>query len=390
MTMKEISEKRAALKKEMNDIITGARTENRAVSAEEEKEFAALEAELAGLNRTEQMEKRAIDLALDRSEPVPAADAPNGMQEQRAEPVEKYAAVNNYICGREVRAGEMSTTENGVIATDFSEDIISSVKELSGIISRIGIVNSKGDYKQIIADEDNKIMAGWTSELAEVTSSEAKFKTVTIGHHKLGSLFKASVELINQNHFDIASEGLNQMSLDFALKAETAIIKGTGTEQPLGLTSGGTAYSLASYAALTADELIEIQSALKAPYQMNAVWLMNRKTLGKLKQLKDGAGQYIFQTDMTKEFDGIIFGKPVLVSEAMDDMGSDGKPILYGDFGRAYKANLNPDISIQVLREKYATQGAVGVLGFMFIDGRPVNDEAYVTVSCPGTEAAET
>lgn len=387
MTLKEIEERRAKLSKLMQEIADKANSEKRAVSDEEKAKFDEYDKELAALAQTERVEKRAQELRLAKAEEQPATETPEA--EQRA--TQKYAAVNAYIRGGELRAGEMSTSENGVIATDFSNDIIRKVNELSGIINRIGIVNSKGDYKQIVVDSENKITAGWTDELAEVTSSEAKFTTITIGHHKLGSLFKVSNELINQNYFDIASEGITQMSEDFALKAETAIIAGTGTGQPTGLTSSGTAYALASSAAITADELIAIQHALKAPYQMNAVWIMSNDTLCKLRMLKDGAGQYIFHhADMSSDFAGTIFGKPVLVSEAMDNIGAGNKPILYGDFGRAYKANINPDVSIQVLREKYATQGCVGVLGFMYLDGKPVNAEAYVTVSCPEAATDDT
>jgi len=386
MTLKEISERRAKLTKLMQEIVEKSRIEKRATTAEEKAQFDEYDKEFKALEDTEAMEKRAQELALAESEEQPASDTKT---EKRAQSVQKYSAVNAFIRGGEVRADTdgMTTSENGVIATDYSNDIIKKVQELSGIINRIGIVNSRGDYKQIVADGANKITAGWTSELAEVTSSEAKFTTITIGHYKLGSLFKVSNELINQNYFDIASEGVNQMSEDFALKAETAIIAGTGTDQPTGLITSGTAYELASGTAITADELITIQHALKAPYQMNAVWIMSNDTLCKLRLLKDGAGQYIFHlSDMTSGFAGTVLGKPVLVSEAMDNIGAGKKPILYGDFSRAYKANINPDVSLQVLREKYATQGAVGVLGFMHLDGKPVNAEAYVTVSCPAAD----
>ena len=39
---------------------------------------------------------------------------------------------------------------------------------------------------------------------------------------------------------------------------------------------------------------------------------------------------------------------------------------------------MNPGMNIQLLNEKYADQGAKGVLGFLFFDGKPVNAEAYV------------
>ena len=272
-----------------------------------------------------------------------------------------------------------------IVPTEFSQDIIHDTVALSGVLNMVSIVNSKGKYKQIVSDSANKISAGWTDEIAEITASDAKFKTIEIGHHKLTALSKLSIELINQNEFDIASEVMYQTERDFALKAETAIIKGDGSGKPYGLTTGGTAFTLASKTAVTADEIVKIYHKLKAAYQQEAVWIMSNDTLCAIRLLTDGSGRYIFHQNenLTSGYAGFILGKPVLISDAMDNIGSETKPILFGDFGRAYKVNLNPDVSMQVLNEKYADFGMKGILSIIWIDGRPVNSEVYVTVSCP-------
>ena len=86
---------------------------------------------------------------------------------------------------------------------------------------------------------------------------------------------------------------------------------------------------------------------------------------------------------MTKEYVGFILGKPVVISEFVDAFGLSKSPILFGDLTNSYIANVNPQQTIQMLNEVYATQGAKGVLGFLFIDGKPVNAEAYVVATCP-------
>ena len=74
----------------------------------------------------------------------------------------------------------------------------------------------------------------------------------------------------------------------------------------------------------------------------------------------------------------------MLVSDAMDGIEAGKAPILLGDFSRAYKANVNPDMTMQVLNEKYAEYAMKGIVGILWIDGRPVNNEAYVTVKVAG------
>ena len=380
--MKELIEKRGAISRRMKELIDGIRTETRAFNEEEQAEFNKLEADLAAVNATIEAEKRAEAALAGCGSDDAESQQENGGEEVRAANV----IVSDFIRGNELRAGEMTTTSTGsIIPSEFSQDIIHDTFSLSGVLNMVSVVNSKGTYKQIVSNSANKISAGWTDEIAEITASDAKFKTIEIGHHKLTALAKLSLELINQNEFDIASEVMYQTERDFALKAETAIIKGDGSVKPYGLTTAGTAYELASNSAIVADDIVRIYHALKAPFQQNAAWIMSNDTLCAIRLLTDVSGRYIFHQNenFASGFAGFILGKPVLVSDAMDNIGSGNKPILFGDFGRAYKVNLNPDVSMQVLNEKYADYGMKGVLSIMWIDGRPVNSEAYVTVSCP-------
>lgn len=382
MNLKSLIEKRGQLTAQMNAILGKAKEENRAVSDEEAAQFEALDKEIADTDRSIELEKRAQKVN------DTGCDLDGGSDFITDDGEEKRAAkdiVSDFIRGNELRAGEMTTSTTGnIIPSEFSQDIIHKFTELSGIVNRVSVVNSAGTYKQIVADNDNKISAGWTGEIEEITSSAAKFKTIEIKHHKLTALAKLSLEVINQNAFDIATEVENQTLRDMAVKAETAIIKGTGTDQPKGLVKSGTAFTLASAAAITADEIVKIFHSLKSFYQQDAAWIMSNDTLCAVRLLKDGDGHYIFhQNDLTSGYVGTILGKPVLVSEAMDNMGSEAHPIIFGDFARAYKVNLNPDMSMQIFNEKYAEYGMKGILTIMWLDGQPVNEDAYVVASCP-------
>ena len=270
MNLKSLIEKRGQLTAQMNAILGKAKEENRAVSDEEAAQFEALDKEIADTDRSIELEKRAQKVNdtgcdLDGGSDLIADD---GEEKRAAKDI-----VSDFIRGNELRAGEMTTSTTGsIIPSEFSQDIIHKFTELSGIVNRVSVVNSVGTYKQIVADNDNKISAGWTGEIEEITSSAAKFKTIEIKHHKLTALAKLSLEVINQNAFDIATEVENQTLRDMAVKAETAIIKGTGTDQPKGLVKSGTAFTLASAAAITADEIVKIFHSLKSFYQQDAAW----------------------------------------------------------------------------------------------------------------------
>lgn len=363
MNLKELYELRNAKLDEMKAIVDAADAETRSLSEDDSAKFSTLEAEVRKIDET--------IAAKENLRKLDKVEAPADNNEAETRSAEEI--VSAFVRGEELRGGEMTTTTDGnVIPNELSKDIVKRVSELSGIFGRVSKVNSTGTYTQI--KEGQKIAAGWTDELAEVTSSEATFQTVEIGHYKLGALAKISYELINQANFDIVNEVKAQTVDAMVEKVEDGIINGTGVKQPTGLVSGGTAFNTASAAAITADELIKIAHTLKAPFQRNAAWLMNRNTLCAIRLLKDDNGQYLFhEAELTSDFAGYILGKPVLLSEKVKDF-----VVFYGDYARAYKVNANPAMTLQVLREKYATQGMIGVLSFLFIDGKPVNDEAYV------------
>ena len=174
-----------------------------------------------------------------------------------------------FIKGGEIRAGEMSTTENGnIIPSKLSDDIVRKLKETSSIYNDVSKVAYTGVYKQIV--ENGKVAAGWTDELAAVTSSKSTFNVVDIGHHKLGALVKLSLEIVNQSHVSVVPEVQAQMERSFAEKIEEGIIKGTGVKQPEGLIKKGVAANLASKTAITADEIVGVFHKLKAQYLRNA------------------------------------------------------------------------------------------------------------------------
>lgn len=362
--LKALVEQRADFQEELNSIVNTADTEERAMTEEEVKKFDEIETKI-----------KALDGTIEREERARTMEIKNGAQQQDHDIEERAGSeiLTAFVRGEEVRAGEMSTTTNGnIIPSDFSTDIIRKVTELSGIYNEVAKIQSTGTYKQIV--EKNKMTAGWTAELAEVTAASSTFDIVEIGHHKLGSLAKISLELINQANFPIASEVQQQMVDAFVQKVEQGVIKGTGIGQPTGLMSGGTAFALASVTAITAEEVVKIYHALKAPYLANAKWLVSRATLCAIRLLKDSTGKFLFhEAELTSGYVGYILGKPVLISEEMADY-----QIMFGDFAKAYKANVNPQMTIQLLNEVYASQGAKGILGFLFIDGKPVNNEAYV------------
>lgn len=125
--------------------------------------------------------------------------------------------------------------------------------------------------------------------------------------------------------------------------------------------------------AVTADELIDLQMEVKQAYQKDAMWFMNNDTLRAIRKLKDNDGRYILTTDLTAPFNYVLLGNPVYLSDNMPKLGSGQRAIVYADCsGLATK--FPEELSIQVLKELFATEHATGIVAWADFDGK-IEDE---------------
>ena len=105
---------------------------------------------------------------------------------------------------------------------------------------------------------------------------------------------------------------------------------------------------------------------------------MSPDTFTSIQKLKDLNNRYLLQDDVTGEFPYRLLGKPVHLSDNMPAMASGAKAILYGDYS-GLSVNFRENISVQILREKYATQHAIGVVSWFEFDAK-VTDNAKLAV----------
>ena len=146
--------------------------------------------------------------------------------------------------------------------------------------------------------------------------------------------------------------------------------------------------TLAAKSSLTADELIDIQETVPDTYQVNAYWIMNRDTRKKIRKLKDSDGNYILNRAFNEKWDYELLGKPVYCSEKVEKLGTASKAVVfYGDFsGLAIKET--EEMEIQILLEKFATQHAIGVVGYSELDAKVENTQKIAVAVSGATDPA--
>ena len=136
--------------------------------------------------------------------------------------------------------------------------------------------------------------------------------------------------------FDIASLLSFEFAEEFGRAEGVAFVNGANALQPsgfmqdsgLGIHGSGTAATLSN-----ADGLMDLYHAVKTPYRANAIWGMNSTTLGAIRKLKDGNGNYLLsQGGIANAPVTTILGRPVIEMPDMPDNGAGTFPIVFGDF----------------------------------------------------------
>lgn len=358
--LKILEEKRNALLDEMDAIVKKAETETRAFTDDEQKSYDEKALELTKLAANIKSVKEAR--SLEGKEPPKNPDSSEEIETR---------AFENYIRGVETRDDtNLTKSDNGaVIPTSIANKIISKVVEICPIYQLANKYNVGGTLSIPYYDESTQaITMAYATEFTDLESTSGKFTSIQLTGFLAGALTKVSKSLINNSQFDIVSYTINAMARSIAKWLEKELLKGTSSKVA-GLSGVTQTVTTASATSITADELIELQETVPDVYQSGAVWIMSKATRTAIRKLKDGDGNYLLNKDATSAWGYTLFGKPVYVSDNIDNIAAGKTTVFYGDMsGLAVK--LSENVNIEILREKFATQHAVGIVGWIEIDSK--------------------
>lgn len=192
-------------------------------------------------------------------------------------------------------------------------------------------------------------------------------------------MVRVPLELLQDSAFDIESLMNDLFGERLGRTANEVLTTGTGTNQPHGIVTASSAGKTATAAAaLDSDELIDLLHSVDPAYRQSPQcrWMFNDSTLAAIRKLKDGQGNYLWQMGdvRTGEPDRIL-GNPYSVNQAMADIGASAKPIIFGDFSRFIVRKVM-GFQVMTLRERYAENFQVGMVGFKRFDSELLNTAA--------------
>ena len=269
------------------------------------------------------------------------------------------------ISPEEIKALTVSNDANGgyLAPEEFGKELIKLLTEYSPIRSYARVVQISAPqitYPRRVTGT----AATWVSEIAARTESGMTFEQVTLTPHELATFTDVSNALLEDNAYGLEGELLSDYAESFAKTEGLAFVKGTGIGQPKGVMAVANGIAevttgvAADFPANPADVLIGMFHSIATTYAQSGVWMMNRNTLGTIRQWKDGNGRYLVLDPISNGAPSTLLGRPIVEMPDMDDIAADAFPILFGDMS-GYR--IIDRVGLSTLRDPFslATTGQV-------------------------------
>lgn len=273
--------------------------------------------------------------------------------------------------GLETEGKAMSTAvaaDGGYLVAPQTAATVQNVLMSAASIRAIAnVVNVDATSYDVLIDRAD-IGAGWASETAAMAETATPvIERITIPLHELSALPKTSQRLLDDSAFDIEGWLAGRIADKFARSEAAAFVNGDGADKPRGFLTytnmdnmswswGGLGWvpSGAATALLNGDAIVDLVYALGAEYRAGATFVMNSKTTGVVRKLKDADGRYLWSDGLAAGEPARLMGYPVLVAEDMPDIAAGAFPIAFGNFAAGYTIAERPDL--RVLRDPFSAK----------------------------------
>lgn len=359
MNRKGLEERRNDLKGQMSALLDTAKAEKRAMTDEEVTKFDELEREIKEINSKIEREDKRNDME---------------NKEVIREESKKFVQYIRNVLENRADANLTAGNNGAIIPTSIANKIIMTAYDMSSILKDATKYNTKGalTIPQYGADNGTDVAMAYAEEFVELESKVGKFTGIKLEGYLAGALAVLSKSLVANTDIDLEGKIVEVMALAISRFAEKECLYGTDSKVAglRGVTLGVTA---GSATAITAEDLIKVKNKVKKQFRGKAKWIMSNETLTAIELLKDGDDRFIFREDMNGEFDGYLLGYPVEVSDNMKDIATKNVVIYFGDFSGLALKQRDDALELEVLREKYATQHAVGINAWLEFDAKVEN-----------------
>lgn len=370
--MKELMEKRAQLMEQIEELSKSIEMEKRAFTDEENTKFDELTKEVESIDTTIAQMERAEKLVKVDNKPDEAAG------EDSTEEME-IRAFAEFVRNERADSNITKGDNTAVIPKTIANKIVDKIKDISPLFRDAEKFNIKGTVSIPYVDSTNdNLTVAYATEFTDLEAKSTKLLSVDLTGYLAGVLAKVSISLLNSTDIDLVDFVVAKMAAAAAEFIDKEILQGT-VGKITGAAAATQVVPAGSTSAITADVLIKLKNKLKSAYQSGAYFVMHPDTFTACQLLKDGNNRYLFNDDIVEGFSGRILGKPVYVSDQCPSIAENALAVFYVNPSQALAVKMVED-SVQILREKYATQHALGIVEWLELDAKIQNEQAIAVL----------
>jgi HK97 family phage major capsid protein len=331
-----------------------------------------------------QAEIKAMQTAANRTQSAGASNS-------NASDLEQKAAFEKYIRkGIESKALSVDSDPDGgyLVRAELAAKVIEKLFETSPIRQVADVISISSDALELYNDSD-EAGAEWAGEAAtRSTTTTPQLKMIKVPVHEIFAKPKATQKLLDDAAWNMEAWLQKKLSDKFGRTENTAFVSGNGVAKPMGFLSyaAGTSHGQieqvisGSAATITADGLISLLYSLKAGYQANATFLMQRLTLAAVRKLKDSQNRYLWEPGLNGDGQERILGKKVFMADDMPALAADALSVACGDFKQGYQ--IVDRIGMRILRDPFSAKPFVEFYTTKRVGGGVVNFEAIKIGKC--------
>lgn len=222
-----------------------------------------------------------------------------------------------------------------------------------------------------------KFAVGWVGEQqGRLETNAATLGAKSFETKELYAAPQATQMLLDDAMFDLEGFIREEIGLSFAEEEDAQYIGGDGVLKPRGFTTydiatttdaagtrpwgtiqyvaTGQAGAWPTTDAAIYDKLVDLVHSLRPRYRRRAQWLMPTEAIAKLRKMKDGQNNPIWQPSMTEGQPDRLLGYPVNEAEQMPAIGANSLSVAFADWQRAYW--IVDRLAVRLLRDPYTSK----------------------------------
>lgn len=269
-----------------------------------------------------------------------------------------------------------------LVPTQFRAELIEDLQDKGFLRSYVTVIPMTSNSMEI-PTLLSSVKTSWGSENTPISTTTARFGTLTFTPYRLNTFIYASRELLADSALSIVPLLTRLMREAIGRAEDTAIVNGSGSGQPKGIFQETLAgIDNGNDDSTLAPNIKKLPFRLGTAYRVNARWLMNSRSREHISALRDSQNQFLFKEGIEGKTPDTLAGYPV---HEQNDMPLD--TLLFADLSQYYLGDRE-QVSVETTTEGAGTfeKHQIAIKVIERIDGKVAQTNAFKTITNAGID----